>query len=42
MMECDRNVTTDDNVICSLYSDDIKRYWVGILVLMIGVITPFT
>ncbi len=31
-----------DNAIGLLYRDGIKRYSVGILVLMIGVITPFT
>jgi para-nitrobenzyl esterase len=33
---------TGDNAICLLNSDGIKRYSVGILVFMIGVITPFT
>jgi hypothetical protein len=30
------------NAIRLLYSDGIKRYSVGILVFMIGVMTPFT
>jgi hypothetical protein len=32
---------TGDNAIRLLHSDGIKRYGIGILVFMIGVITPF-
>ena len=39
---CNQISCNNRNVIRLLYSDGIKRYSVGILVFMVGVITPFT